>query len=68
MGKWGVDLVDLDQDTIVTGKPPSKLKVRVKDFKEDKRLAGTAVVCNQQHANTNTNTLKTPITSSTPTP
>ncbi|KAL5246546.1 hypothetical protein ACHWQZ_G018685 [Mnemiopsis leidyi] len=43
MEKWGVDLVDLDQDTIVTGKPPKKLKVRAKDFKEDKRLAGTAV-------------------------
>ena len=60
MGKWGVDLVDLDQDTIVTGKPPKKLKIRAKDFKEDKRLAGTAVVCNINTSTINTIPTQTP--------
>ena len=43
IGRWGVDLVDLDQDTIVTGDAPNKVQVRPIDIKNDKRLAGSVV-------------------------
>ena len=45
LGKWGVDLVDMDADQAVQGKTPDDIGIRGRDIKKSSRLSNSAVVC-----------------------
>jgi len=43
LGKWGVNLVDMDADQAVQGKTPDKIGIRGRDIKKSSRLSNSAV-------------------------
>ena len=44
LGKWGVDLTNMDADLAVAGTVPNTIKINARDAKKTPRLANSAVV------------------------